>query len=586
MIGSQDADGRGAGVSRYVDALAEALLADSAHQYVLYFHDRFGGLARGGGRAEVRLLTGAGPLAMVAQHLVERNPDDLDAYLVTAPFSTAAGYLPPVRPTCRPALLALVCDLGGGPMGLPGYRERVERLRQYDRLLTTSEIARRDVLAALGVPPGRVANIGLAVGPQPGAAAESLDCLEALGIRGPFVLTAAGANPSRDCEVLCRAFARLAEPVRTTHQLVVVCDTCRGDLHNLRELADRHGLADRLVVVNAATESQRRAAYRRCAAFACVPPGAAFGLPVLEALQHGAPVLAASATAPAEAAADAILPCQAGDDAHTAAQLGRLLTDPALAADLRRRGPERARDCDWPEPVRRMHKALRSLPRPPAPRPLLAMFAPLPPRHMATADHTLALLANLRRRYTIHLYHERGPIPQAALTDSGLAAFDHRLFERQHRAWNYHAILYQLGDSDAFAFVYETLIRHPGIVTLHEPGLAAFQTAYGRWQGDALAHLLRELAYCRPDLSERQRRRRAGQLLRGDPAAVAGLDLNRRVFTHAHAVVVPDAAVAGRLRVALPAHRDRIHAIPPGSDYVELIEQVAASCKPSLRASA
>src|SRR5262249_6932622 len=162
----------------------------------------------------------------VTQRLLEANPDDLDAYLVTGPFTTAAGYRPPVRPPRRPALLALLHDLGGGPATVADYHDRCERLRQYDRLLTISEVVRQDVLTALGMPPRRVSNVTLAARPghfAPAATPELPECLHTLGVRRPFVLTVAGPDLCRSQEGLVRAFARLAAPVRRAHQLVVAC---------------------------------------------------------------------------------------------------------------------------------------------------------------------------------------------------------------------------------------------------------------------------------------------------------------------------------------------------------------------------
>ena len=96
MLGGQDPHGQGRGVGRYVEQLVDALTrCYPANEYVLYSFDRF---APWRDRAAARVVpSGRGPLAGAVQALVDRNPDRLDLYLVTSPFSKVEGYRPPRR---------------------------------------------------------------------------------------------------------------------------------------------------------------------------------------------------------------------------------------------------------------------------------------------------------------------------------------------------------------------------------------------------------------------------------------------------------------------------------------------------------
>jgi glycosyltransferase involved in cell wall biosynthesis len=89
------------------------------------------------------------------------------------------------------------------------------------------------------------------------------------------------------------------------------------------------------------------ALYRGAAAFVFPSIYEGFGLPVLEAMAYGTPVVASDAASVPEAAGDAALYFPATDAGALAAQLTRLLTDDALAADLRARGVRRASALTW-----------------------------------------------------------------------------------------------------------------------------------------------------------------------------------------------------------------------------------------------
>ncbi|MHC4578718.1 MAG: glycosyltransferase family 4 protein [Planctomycetota bacterium] len=72
-----------------------------------------------------------------------------------------------------------------------------------------------------------------------------------------------------------------------------------------------------------------------------------FGLPVLEGMAAGKPVLTSDRDPMREVAAGAALLVDPTDEEALAAGIVRILGDTALRAELRRRGPERARQFTW-----------------------------------------------------------------------------------------------------------------------------------------------------------------------------------------------------------------------------------------------
>ena len=109
-----------------------------------------------------------------------------------------------------------------------------------------------------------------------------------------------------------------------------------------------------------------------------------------------------------------------------------------------RPGPSARRECSAPI----AGTPARSPPRPPDRGSLFS----LPCRHRISgiADYAARLLKELKATYTIDLYHDAGYVPDLGLTGHDFAAYDGRLFDRIHAVLNYHAIVYQMGNSVAY----------------------------------------------------------------------------------------------------------------------------------------
>lgn len=95
------------------------------------------------------------------------------------------------------------------------------------------------------------------------------------------------------------------------------------------------------------TDDEVATLLQHAAAFVFPSVSEGFGLPPLEAMAAGTPVIAADATSLPEVVRDAGLLADPHDEADWANQLQRLLDEPTLRDDLRRRGKERAAELTW-----------------------------------------------------------------------------------------------------------------------------------------------------------------------------------------------------------------------------------------------
>jgi glycosyltransferase involved in cell wall biosynthesis len=95
------------------------------------------------------------------------------------------------------------------------------------------------------------------------------------------------------------------------------------------------------------TDGELRALYENATCFVYPSLYEGFGLPPLEAMVCGCPAVVAHAASLPEVCADAVLYCDPHDPEDIARKIRRLIEDPALGDELRRRGIERAGGFTW-----------------------------------------------------------------------------------------------------------------------------------------------------------------------------------------------------------------------------------------------
>ena len=165
---------------------------------------------------------------------------------------------------------------------------------------------------------------------------------------GPYLLSLGTLEPRKNLLHLLAAWAELLEdPLPPPGSLILVGPVGWQADPVFRAMAERPGLAGRVVHTGFVADEDLPAMYSGARAFVYPSLYEGFGLPVLEAMQCGVPVITSNVTSLPEVGGDAVEYVDPRDREALVAVLRRLWTDDARVAELRRKGLERAREFSW-----------------------------------------------------------------------------------------------------------------------------------------------------------------------------------------------------------------------------------------------
>ena len=217
-------------------------------------------------------------------------------------------------------------------------------IRRAERVITISEHSRHELAGVLGTPAADIVRTYLGAPRRPAGQPPP-----PRSGRPPYLLFLGGSEVRKNPLVAVDAFARarLPEDVRLVlagplHTPVAVHADVRGAVDRLSP-----GLRSRIVLAGEVDDAELASLYAHATALLYPSEREGFGLPLLEAMALGTPVIAARATSIPEVAGDAAILVEPRDAAALAEAIERVVGDPAVAEDLRRRGHARVQAFDW-----------------------------------------------------------------------------------------------------------------------------------------------------------------------------------------------------------------------------------------------
>jgi glycosyltransferase involved in cell wall biosynthesis len=214
-----------------------------------------------------------------------------------------------------------------------------------DHIITNSEFTRQSVIEAYGVDAARISAIWIAPGSDfvwQDAGRRVREVRARYRLPDRYAFYPANTWPHKNHARLVEALARYRQ--RHGADLGLVLTGAReGGQPALEAVVARAGLADAVRLLGYVPRGDLPALYAGAACLVYPSLFEGFGIPVPEAMLVGCPVIASRATSLPEVVGDAGLLFDPLDPDDIARALAAVARDPATAAELSRRGRERAR---------------------------------------------------------------------------------------------------------------------------------------------------------------------------------------------------------------------------------------------------
>jgi len=186
---------------------------------------------------------------------------------------------------------------------------------------------------------------------------------EPLSLSG-YILNVSRLLPSKNQDTLIRAFAAYCKFSGSSRErLIIVGDDFRGRRNCLLTLADKLGIASRVLLMGLVPHDKIAAIYHRASLYVHLSYVESFGFPVLEAMASGVPVVVSNRTALPEVVGDAGVLVDPENIDEIVVAMRRILSESQLRDELVAKGKDRARQMCWTRTAQETLDALRHVAR-------------------------------------------------------------------------------------------------------------------------------------------------------------------------------------------------------------------------------
>jgi glycosyltransferase involved in cell wall biosynthesis len=227
--------------------------------------------------------------------------------------------------------------------------------RKATRILTVSEASKHDILRFFAVPPDKVEVVYNAIDERfwdTPAEDDVARVRERFQLHHKYVLYVGNIKPHKNLVRLIEAFDGLRRLGFDDVKLLIIGDQI-SKLPALRRAVHRYKLHKEVRFLGYVNDETLAILYRLASLFVFPSLYEGFGLPPLEAMACGAPVVTSNVSSLPEVADDAAVLVNPYEVDSIVEGMRRVLSDPALAADLRQKGLVRARHFSWERSVTR-----------------------------------------------------------------------------------------------------------------------------------------------------------------------------------------------------------------------------------------
>jgi len=238
--------------------------------------------------------------------------------------------------------------------------------RRAKKIITPSEFTKNEMARTYGVDPGkfRVIYHGFdrakyrIVEDQPAIE----DVLKKYKITKPFILYIGRLEKKKNTTGLVEAFQELrSKNLELRNVSLVLVGQPGFGFEEVEEKIKKYNLQERIIMPGWVGGEELPYLLNAAEVFVFPSFYEGFGLPVLEAMACGTPVVASRVTSIPEVGGEAIEYFNPQDIAEMAEKMRKVLADPNLRADLRRRGLERAKQFSWEKCARETLEVLEGI---------------------------------------------------------------------------------------------------------------------------------------------------------------------------------------------------------------------------------
>ncbi|HEY3835639.1 MAG TPA: glycosyltransferase family 1 protein [Bryobacteraceae bacterium] len=258
----------------------------------------------------------------------------------------------PLRLSCASALIVQSLQFFSRPEAFSAPRRLYLQtavpasVRRADAVVALSYSSRSELLLRFQVPERKLWVIPHCLhdvfNPSAPAIADHEVVTRVLGEDAPYILYVSALYPYKNHARLIEAFARIAERFPRHKLLIGGSDTPGWGRQDLARIAERFGVASRVILAGRLVQADMPALYRRAELLAMPSLDETFGLPVLEAMAFGCPVLTSNISSMSEVARDAAILVDPASVSDIVGALDAMLASQELRTSLSQRGFKQA----------------------------------------------------------------------------------------------------------------------------------------------------------------------------------------------------------------------------------------------------
>lgn len=366
------------------------------------------------------------------------------------------------------------------------YFHRLDLLKSFDIIFTISSTTKRDLIELLDIPSERIVVIYSGLNEEYYKRKNNNKEIERIkehyGIKRKYLLSTPGYDFRKNIFGIFEAFSMLPPHVIECLDLVLVCNLGQHQERVLLKTWSELKLPpDHLILTNYIPVEDLIALYDGAELFVFPSFYEGFGIPVLESMSRGCPVVTSVISSLPEVCESAAILTDPYDAQQTSSAIEEILKNTFLKNKLVTLGYEQCKKFTWTRVVRRVLETFNEIQERSSKKNVsvhtaypkrIAFFTPLNPVKSGISDYSEDLLRNLKNRFEIDIFIDTNYSPDNPNIVRSFDIYQHTFFELKKD--QYDLVIYQVGNSKYNSYMYEYLIKYPGVVVLHDAILPYF----------------------------------------------------------------------------------------------------------------